>query len=162
MKTVIGNCLIGISLVISAFITGYYFHQLPTPQIISSEVTKTIWATSPAVTQTIYQDRFITEIRHFESKTQFYSWYLSVKDKMFADSKPSWLCSDYSWWLVERATNDGYLLSYSQIWNDAYNSIFKWNKFAGLDGSHAIVSTPINDFTVYLEPQNGEIFPPIK
>jgi hypothetical protein len=125
-------------------------------------ITEIIYKDSPVVTQTIYQDRFLTQIKEFQSTQELYAYYLTVNSEMFAASTKEWICADYAWWMVERATNDGYLLSYCQIWNDKYNNIFRLNHFGVEDGSHAIVSTHINGLTKYMEPQNGEIFPPIK
>jgi hypothetical protein len=152
MKILIGLLIFSLGLVAS----GLFPPKIETKY---QTITETIYKESPVVTQTIYQDRFLTQIKQFQTKEQFYAWYLSVNSEMFAQSNPDWLCADYAWWMVKRATNDGWLLSYCQIWNDAYNSIFKWNKFAKLDGSHAVVSTPINGYTCLLEPQNGEMYP---
>lgn len=107
-------------------------------------------------TVTITETVYTSELVRFESYQELRTWLDSVYFEMRGARQPDWICQDYSWWLVERASQDGYLMIYHGIRAEQYNNSFTNLQ---LDGGHAITATYINGLTYLIEPQNFEVFP---
>lgn len=137
-----------------------------TPPITITEtqpvVTITETLIEPAITithtkETHTIERIYTgELVRFESYSELRAWLDTVEPEMRAYRSPELKCGDYSWWLIERAMQDGYLIVYHSITAEQYNSSFTNLQ---LDGAHAITATYINGLTYLIEPQGFEIFP---
>jgi len=105
-------------------------------------------------TRTLYPSP--CDLRKFGSYGDLTDWLDSIRVEIKEARSPDWNCTNYAWWLVERAMKDGYLMIYHGISAEAYNSSFTDLQ---LDGAHAITATYINGHTYLIEPQNLEVFP---
>lgn len=112
--------------------------------------------TTKTISETICVTEYIQILNQFESYEELSSWLESVKSEMRTARQTDWICQDFSWWLVNRAQKDGFLMIFHGIKPEAYNSCFTNLQ---LDGAHAITATYINGHTYLIEPQNMEVFP---
>lgn len=119
-------------------------------------VEKTITAPPETVTTTTTEVIYTGVLKRFSSYEELAYWLASIENEMRAARQPDWTCSNYAWWLVERAQADGYLMVFHPVLAEVYNSSFTDLQ---LDEAHAITATYISGHTYLIEPQNLEVFP---
>ena len=103
------------------------------------------------VTMVVYKD-----LSYFRDYNELSTWLDGIWDEYKEYREPEYNCVDYSWWLIERARQDGYFIVYHPINPEQYNSSF--SKLT-IDGGHAITATYIHGKTYLIEPQNLEVYP---
>ena len=116
----------------------------------------TITHPSVTVTQETTVTKYTQTLNRFENYAELRAWLDGIYLEMREAKQADWNCVDCSWWLIERAQADGYLMVYHGILAEAYNTCFTNLQ---LDGAHAITATYINGHTYLIEPQNFEVFP---
>jgi len=107
------------------------------------------------ITETVTQ-KVYSELSYFNNYGELSGWLDSIRGEMKNYRQPEYNCVDYSWWLIDRARQDGYFIVFHPINPEQYNNSFTELQ---LDGGHAITATYINNKTYLIEPQNFEVFP---
>ena len=107
------------------------------------------------ITETVTQ-KVYSELSYFNNYGELSGWLDSIRGEMKNYRQPEHNCVDYSWWLINRAKQDGYFIVFHPINPEQYNNSFTELQ---LDGGHAITATYINNKTYLIEPQNFEVFP---
>ena len=153
-----------VAILVVVFCAGGYLGQVTyEPRVIVEVETKTIYKVvekeivkvvyEPVEIETIVVKEIPLKLHDFESFEEMEEWLEETPILIILGKDMS--CADFALLLQQRASEDGYLMSFEAIWPNEYNGLFKEMRIS-VNRIHAINLVIIGNNVYYIEPQTHE------